>query len=90
MRKAAVGVFLVFMFSIFSPTGLFAATKLTPPKIDIKKATLESEVKGAVPSGIPLMVLVEVGASEDLAGPFAVTLELKKGKDKHKYQRVSP
>lgn len=86
MRKIAIGAFLVFTFAVIFITSLFAATKPTPPKIDIKKTTLESEVKGAVPSGIPLMVLVDVGASEDLAGPFVVTLELKKGKDRQSFK----
>ncbi|MGD0336572.1 MAG: hypothetical protein ABSB18_05670, partial [Candidatus Omnitrophota bacterium] len=88
-----------FIFSLFSPLNLYAANTTTQavtkktqaqpktplPKIDIKKITLESEEKGAVPSGLPLMVLVEVSASEDFASPFVVNLELKKGTEKQKF-----
>jgi hypothetical protein len=54
-----------------------SATKQPKPKIDIKKITLEGMKNGEVPSGRPLMVTVDVSASEDFKGPFAVTLALK-------------
>ncbi|MDD2654549.1 MAG: hypothetical protein PHI86_05535, partial [Candidatus Omnitrophica bacterium] len=50
-------------------------------KIDIKKMTIEGEEKGVVPSGIPLMVLVEVYASEGLEDSFSVDLVLKRGQE---------
>jgi hypothetical protein len=88
MKKLIPAVVALFIFSTLSPMDLWAAPAKTPPKpkIDIKKITLESEEKGVVPSGIPLMVLAEVNASEDVAGPFAVELELKKGKEKQTFK----
>lgn len=88
--------FVVFLFSPLNPsaantTAQTATNKTqvqpkTPlPKIDIKKITLESEEKGAVPSGLPLMVSVEIKASEDFSAPFTVNLELKKGQEKQKF-----
>ncbi len=85
-KKIVTGVFLICTIAAIFTTGIFTAKKPTPPKIDIKKITLESEEKGVVPSGIPLMVLVEVSASEDIAGPFAVNLELRKGQGKQAFK----
>jgi hypothetical protein len=84
-RLCAVLIASIFIFSSIVPS-LSAAPKPAKPKIDIKKVTLEAEVKGAVPSGIPLMVLVEIHASQDIAGPFDVDLELKKGKEKQNFK----
>jgi hypothetical protein len=75
-----------------APGKATTATSTTPgtqktvkPKFDIKKVTLEGEEKGMVPPGRPLMVLVEINASEAISGPLAVTLELKKGAEKQKF-----
>lgn len=87
MRKILSFVILALVFSFLPLPDLLAVTKPAKPKIDIKKITLEAEAKGVVPSGIPLMVLVEVNASEDMAGPFAVDLELKRGKEKQSFQQ---
>ena len=62
-----------------------STTKTTPLKIDIKKMTMEGEEKGVVPVGKPLIVVAEVNASDDSAGPFTVTGELKKGTQKQKF-----
>jgi len=62
-----------------------STTKVTLLKIDIKKMTLEGEEKGVVPVGKPLTVVAEVNASDDSAGPFTVTGELKKGTQKQKF-----
>jgi hypothetical protein len=86
MKRMVIGIISALTFSAIFSTSLLAATKPTPPKIDIKKVTLESEEKGMVPSGIPLMALVEVNASEDVAGPLAVNLELRKGQEKQAFK----
>ena len=52
------------------------------PKIDIKKITIDGAVQGLVSPGRPLLAMVDVSASEDFAGPFAVTLELKMKEEK--------
>lgn len=65
-----------------------AAQKKLMPKIDIKKITIDGEEKGAIPVGMPLTVLVDVNATDDFAGPFAVNVELKKGQDKQKFTEV--
>lgn len=97
MRRGICVAVLFLIFSFVSPWTACATTntastdeakqepKKSLPKIDIKKITLEAAEKGVVPSGRPLMVLVEVKASEDFAGPFAVNLELKKGQEKQKF-----
>lgn len=87
MKKLFSSFFvLIFLVSASaSPAGM-AAPKPAKPKIDIKKVALESEQKGVVPSGLPLMVMVEVNASDDITGPFAVNLELKKGKEKQNFK----
>jgi hypothetical protein len=54
-------------------------------KIDIKKMTLEGEAKGLVPVGSPLIVVVEVSATDECVKPFAVTGELKKGTQKKQF-----
>ncbi|MBU9888393.1 MAG: carboxypeptidase regulatory-like domain-containing protein [Candidatus Omnitrophica bacterium] len=63
-----------------------AVTKPAKPRIDIKKISFGAEAKGTVPSGTPLTALVEVHATEDVAGPFEVLLTLKKGKDKQSFK----
>jgi hypothetical protein len=97
MRRGICVAVLFLIFSLVSPWTACAATNTTSadeaqqgpkkplPKIDIKKIALEAAEKGVVPSGRPLMVLVEVKASEDFAGPFVVNLELKKGQEKQKF-----
>jgi len=97
MRRVVYAAVLFLIFSLASPWTAQAATstasadqakqepKKPLPKIDIKKITLEAAEKGVVPSGRPLIVLVEVKASEDFSGPFVVNLELKKGQEKQKF-----
>lgn len=62
-----------------------SSPKQPKPKIDIKKITLEAEEKGIVPSGLPLMVLVEVDASQDFEDAFSVNLGLKKGQESQEF-----
>ena len=68
--------------------GTKAATKLPTPKIDIKNITITSEEKGAIPVGLPLTVLVDVNATDNFAGPFAVNMELKKGQEKQTFTQT--
>lgn len=60
----------------------------TTAKIDIKKITIESEEKGAILLGQPLKVAVEVNATDDFAGSFAVNMELTKGKESQKFTQT--
>jgi len=99
MRTLTLILAFFFTFSTVPSPGFSAEAKINRPKppakaearkslarIDIKKLAMESEEKGIIPSATPLMVLVDVNASEDVAGPFAVALELKKGKDKQNFK----